>query len=56
MLLPPVSAVREQVQVVLEQTESIKNTVEENYHELTDRTDCKYKFKVLCKSGIPKLY
>ncbi|KAJ0181440.1 hypothetical protein K1T71_003525 [Dendrolimus kikuchii] len=38
-LLSPVSAVREQAQVVWEQTESIKNTVEDNYHELTDRTD-----------------
>lgn len=38
-LLSPVSAVREQAQVVWEQTESVKNTVADHYHEMTDRTD-----------------
>ncbi|KAL0849787.1 hypothetical protein ABMA28_011734 [Loxostege sticticalis] len=38
-LLTPVKAVREQVQTVWVQTDAIKNTVADNYHEVRDRSD-----------------
>lgn len=38
-LLTPVKAVREQVQNVWEQTDAVKNTVQEHYHEARDRSD-----------------
>lgn len=45
-LLTPVKAVREQVQTVWVQTDAIKNTVADNYHEVRDRSDCKLMYIV----------
>ncbi|RVE52066.1 hypothetical protein evm_003344 [Chilo suppressalis] len=39
VLHPPVKAVREQVQYVWDQTESVKHTVQDNYNEFRDRSD-----------------
>ncbi|CAG9782701.1 unnamed protein product [Diatraea saccharalis] len=38
-LQPPVKAVREQVQYVWDQTETVKHTVQDHYHEFRDRSD-----------------
>ncbi|XP_060810378.1 MICOS complex subunit MIC27 isoform X2 [Amyelois transitella] len=43
-LQTPVRAVRESIQTVLAQTESVKNTVEENYHDVQDKTDWIVKY------------
>lgn len=40
-LTVPVSTVRQQVQVVWDQTETVKNTIKDNYNEFQDRTACK---------------
>lgn len=43
-LLAPVTAVREQVQVVVEHTSHVKHSVEDQYHELQDKTDWIMKY------------
>lgn len=40
-LLVPVSAVREKAQVVWEHTDSAKHTIQDNYHDLQYKSDCK---------------
>lgn len=37
-------AARQQVQSALEQASSVTGTVRDQYHELTDRTDCEILF------------
>lgn len=41
-LLSPVRAVREEVQIAWAHTESVKNTIQDNYSEVRDRSDCKW--------------
>ncbi|XP_053601230.1 MICOS complex subunit MIC27 isoform X2 [Plodia interpunctella] len=43
-LQAPVRAVRESIQTVLAQTESVKNTVSDNYHQVQDKTDWIVKY------------
>lgn len=48
-LATPVRMVREQVQAVWAQTDSVKTTVQDQYTDFQDRTDCKLSF-TLCDS------
>ncbi|CAH0600195.1 unnamed protein product [Chrysodeixis includens] len=44
MLLTPVRAVREQVQTVFAHTEHVKHSVQDQYHELQDKSDWIFKY------------
>ena len=47
LLLTPVRAVREQLQVVVDHGERAKHSVQDQYHEFQDKTGCKCMFWLL---------
>lgn len=47
MLLTPVRAVREQLQVVVDHGERAKHSVQDQYHDLQEKTGCKFMFSLL---------
>ncbi|XP_021209059.1 uncharacterized protein LOC101737762 isoform X2 [Bombyx mori] len=43
-LLPPVRALREQVQTFVDQTDFIKHSIQDNYHEFQDKSEWIFKY------------